>query len=178
MSALEALREWAWPQTALIIPVHEAEPAVRAWLGHVPDFEGAPLHVTVLYPFVPARRAGTATERAVARLAARTAPFEFKLSAIGGFPGVHFLAPDPPDRFVALVEEAWRHWPACPPYDGAYDTITPHLTVARGDRLPADPAGLTARLPISARATELQLLDRHRGRWRLRRSFPLGGRES
>ena len=176
MTLSRTLRERAWPETALIVPVREAEPAVRSWLGHVPDFDGAPLHVTVLYPFVPARRAGRATERAVAELAGGAAPFRFRLAALGTFPGVHFLAPDPPDPFVALVEAAWHRWPGCPPYGGAYDAIVPHVTVAHGDRSPADPAHLAARLPISAHATELQLLDRHRGRWRLRRRFPLGDR--
>src|SRR6202020_2189829 len=54
---------WLAPDTALIVPVLEAEPAVAAWLGKQKvTFHGAPLHVTVMYPCLPARSVTAADE--------------------------------------------------------------------------------------------------------------------
>ena len=167
---------WARPRTALIVPVHEAEPPVAAWLGQEQvDFDGAPLHVTVMYPFLAARSVGAADEAAIAELAHTIEPFAFALPRLGRFPGVLYLAPEPAPPFVEITERIQRRWPSCQPYHGAYDSVVPHVTVAFGDQPPADPAGLERVLPIAVQATELWLIEETRRGWRTRRRVPLGG---
>jgi 2'-5' RNA ligase len=169
------LRARIWPASVLIVPVPAAEPAVAAWLGRDRvEFDGVPLHVTVMYPFLPARSVSPAVERAVAELARGIAPFPFTLARLGRFPGVHYLAPEPAAPFAAITELVRRAWPGCEPYGGRYDSVVPHVTIALGDAPPADPAGLERGLPISATADELWLLDHSQRGWVTRRRFPLG----
>lgn len=165
------------PATCLIVPVLDAEPAVAAWLRtDRVDFDGAPLHVTAMFPFLPARSMDAATEAAVGDLARDIEPFDFVLARLDRFPGVRYLAPEPAAPFVAITERIQRRWPSCKPYGGAYDLVIPHVTVAFGDQPPADPAGLERRLPIRTRAQELWLIEQTARGWRTRRRFPLGAR--
>jgi 2'-5' RNA ligase superfamily len=170
------LSAWIRPASLLIVPVPAAEPAVAAWLGQERvEFDGVPLHVTVMYPFLPARSVDRAQEEAVAELARGVSPFPFTLTMLGRFPGVQYLAPEPAGAFAALTELIQHRWPSCRPYGGAYDTVIPHVTVAIGDSPPADPAALERQLPISGTADELWLLDQTSRGWVTRRRFPLGG---
>ncbi len=164
------------PATALIVPVLEAEPAVGAWLGKQKvAFHGAPLHVTVMYPFLPARSLSAADEAGVAELAGRIEPFAFSLDRVDEFPGVYYLAPVPPSPFVEITERIQRRWPSCVPYGGQFDSVIPHVAVAFGTAPPADLAALAARLPIASRADEFWLIEQGWHGWRTRRRFRLGG---
>lgn len=168
---------WLKPATALIVPVLAAEPAVAAWLGQRGvTFHGAPLHITVMYPFLPARSVTTADEAAITSLAASIEPFAFSLGRVGTFPGVYYLAPEPPAPFVVITERIQRRWPSCVPYNGAFDSVVPHVAVAFGDAPPAGLGALTARLPIRASADEFWLIEQALRGWRTRRRFPLGAR--
>jgi hypothetical protein len=167
---------WLLPATALIVPVLEAEPAVGAWLGQRKvAFHGAPLHVTVMYPFLPARSLTAADEAGVADLAGGTEPFAFSLDHVDQFPGVYYLAPVPAPRFAEITERIRQRWPSCVPYHGKFDSVVPHVAVAFGDAPPADLAALAARLPIASRADEFWLIEQGWRGWRTRRRFPLGG---
>lgn len=165
------------PGTDLIVPVLDAEPTVGTWLG-TPKvrFGGVPLHVTVMYPFLPARSIRQADARRVAKVAEGVAPFDFALTHLATFPGVYYLAPEPAEPFVALTEAVRSRWPSCQPYGGVYDSVIPHMTVALGESPPADPSELERVLPITTRATELWLLVQAPGGWRTWRRFPLGSR--
>lgn len=165
------------PASCLIVPVLDAEPAVAAWLGQDRvDFDGAPLHVTVMYPFLPARSVRGAAEAAVADLARGIEPFDFALTRLGQFPGVQYLAPEPAASFVGITERIQHRWPSCQPYDGAYDSVTPHVTVVFADRPPQPPEVMRRDLPISSRASELWLLEQTPRGWRTKARFPLGRR--
>jgi len=162
------------PATCLIVPVLDAEPVVASWLGQQRvDFDGAPLHVTVMYPFLSARVAAAA-EPAIADLASGIEPFDFVLARSGQFPGVQYLAPEPAASFVAITELIQRRWPSCRPYSGAFDTVTPHMTVAFADDPPVPPEVQRRDLPIRTRAAELWLLEQTPQGWRTRFRFPLG----
>ena len=164
------------PGTDLIVPVLDAEPVVGSWLGAPKvDFGGVPLHVTVMYPFLPARSIGQPETRCLAEITAGIAPFDFALTHLDAFPGVHYLAPEPADGFIAITEAIRRRWPSCQPYGGAYDSVVPHMTVAFGDAVPGDPAELERLLPIVTRASELWLLRQAPGGMRTWRRFPFGG---
>lgn len=165
-------------RTAVIVPVPEAEPAVGRWRrGHDPSAAGGvPAHVTILYPFAGAARIDDELLTGLGAEAAQHPVFEFRLGAVGSFPDVVYLAPEPAGPFIALTQGLVARWPAHQPYGGAFDEVVPHLTVAHG----REPAGLrddlTRSLPIEATARRLALMaERSDGTWTERASFPLGG---
>jgi len=166
-------------ESALIIPVAEAEPAVGGWrrLHDPAAHHGLPAHVTVLYPFLPARALDVHVLQRLGDLAASAPAFGFEFRDFGRFPGVLYLAPQPADPFVALTEAVGARWPTCPPYGGAFDRIIPHLTVAEGAAAEVGPAmaAVAQALPIAARAAELWLMVQDEAsRWQVRERFPLG----
>jgi 2'-5' RNA ligase len=161
--------------SALVVPVPAAEPLVRRWRErHDPAAAaGMPAHVTVLYPFVPARAVDTALENELAAVVGRFAAFDFRLERFGRFPGVLYLAPEPAAPFVELTQEIAGHWPDYQPYEGAFAEIVPHLTIAIGEE-PADAEReLAPQLPVAASAEEVWLMTKPlRGNWRVRLRLP------
>ncbi len=156
-------------RTALIVPVPEAEPAVGAIrLDH--DWSaarGVPAHVTILFPFVSPE---AVDERVLRELFAKFAAFDFTLDRLERFEDGHvWLRPDPARRFADLTAAVWQRWPECPPYEGAFDEVIPHLTISE------TPLDLELALPIAARAHEIALIeeDEPDGRWRIRARFAL-----
>jgi 2'-5' RNA ligase len=153
--------------TTLIVPVQSAD----GFLHESSREPGIPAHITLLYPFLAARTIARDTESALASLLQKVPPFDFALTEVRRFPGVIYLAPEPAAPFIALTQALVERWPDHQPYGGAYEEITPHLTVAYGETVPSD---LAERLPMTARAEEVWLMDRSDGRWVCRRRFPLG----
>ncbi|HEY2537285.1 MAG TPA: 2'-5' RNA ligase family protein [Solirubrobacteraceae bacterium] len=165
LAVLRRLREGSG--STLILPV----PAAETLLQESAREPGIPAHITLLYPFLPARSIDGDAEAALAALLREIPAFDFALSEIGRFPGVVYLAPQPAERFVALTEALVARWPEQQPYGGDYPEVIPHLTVAYGAPIPD---GLAERLPFTARAEEVWLMSRAGGSWVRRRSFPLG----
>jgi 2'-5' RNA ligase len=141
-----------------------------------------PAHVTILVPFKPLHEM---TEAELGRLRgafARFRPFAYSLPETRRFPGgVVYLAPVSDEPFRRLTMAVWHEFPEYPPYGGAHAEVIPHLTVAQV----AEAAELArvcdeferacaGRLPISATATEVVLMDDASGRWQRRKTFPLG----
>jgi hypothetical protein len=108
----------------------------------------------------------------------------FRLTHIGVFPYVTWLAPEPPSSFRAVTLELVRRFPDCPPYGGAFPDPVPHLTVLDHSHDRVDAATvhaevvqvLTPRLPIDCELTEAQLLvEDAAGDWSVHTSFTLRG---
>jgi len=167
-------------ETAIVVSFPEASPAVDRWREQTCGDRtsiGIPPHVTLLHPFVPAE---TVDERILAQLrsmfAARPA-FDVVLEEARRWPGMLYLAPDPPEPFVRLTEAIVERWPDYPPYEGIHDEVIPHLTVAYGDDalLSEVEADVSAKLPIAATAHEAVLLVELVPfvRWETRARFPL-----
>jgi hypothetical protein len=159
------------PRTALIVPVPEAEPQVgELRFAHDPSAAlGAPAHVTILVPFLDTAELD---EAAIADLISGFPAFDFELDRVERFPdGGTWLRPVPSRPFVDLTAAVWERWPECPPYEGAFDEVIPHLTVSR------TPIDVELQLPIAARAREVTLLeeDEPSGRWTARLHLPLLG---
>ncbi|HEY2283315.1 MAG TPA: 2'-5' RNA ligase family protein [Solirubrobacteraceae bacterium] len=165
LAVLRKLREGSG--TTLILPVSSADGVLRESARE----PGIPAHITLLYPFLPARSIDGDTEAALASLLLEIPAFEFALSGIGRFPGVVYLAPEPAERFVALTEALVARWPEQQPYGGDYPEMIPHLTVSYGAPIPD---GLAERLPLAARAEEVWLMSRAGSGWVRRQSFRLG----
>jgi len=159
------------PRTALIVAVPEAEPAVAALrLEHDSSAAlGVPAHVTILFPFLDAAEVD---EQAIEDVLGQHDAFDFDLVSVETFDDGHvYLAPTGAERFVALTDSVWRRWPDHPPYEGAFETVVPHLTVSD------HPLRCELELPIRARAAAVTLIEeRADGRWTERRRFPLRDR--
>jgi 2'-5' RNA ligase len=170
------------PPSVLLVEIPEAEPLVREHrLRFDPVSElGVPEHVTAIYPFIARDDLDQAALDRVAELADAHEAFDYSFSSTAWFDTeVLYLAPDHPEPFLRLIEALVRAFPDHPPYEGAYDEVTPHLTVAQrteGADLQTVEAALRDGLPITGRAEHLTLMtEDDEGRWSVRREFPFGG---
>jgi 2'-5' RNA ligase len=167
-------------ETALLVPVREAEPLVRRHRHELDPVAplGVPAHVTVLYPFIPPDEVDNEVCDAIAEVVDAFRAFDFALEGVRRFPdGVVYLAPEPTAPFVEITAALVARWPEYPPYGGAYDAIVPHLTVAQTNGS-ADVAALEAELrdglPIPALADAVWLMEgQPKDRWAIRAVFPL-----
>lgn len=171
-------------ETAVIVPVAAVEPLVassRARLDRAAAW-GVPAHVTVLYPFVAP---GEVDDALLARLrhAVGSVPaFACTFARTRWFGDeVVWLAPEPAEPFAALTHAVWRAFPEHPPYAGAYDEVTPHLTVGQVEcgtveELRAAEAAVVPGLPVHTRITEALLVQGELGRlrWTAVATLPLG----
>lgn len=167
--------------SALIVGVPEAEALVG---GLRERFDasariGVPAHITVLFPFMPSTGIDASVLRSVRAVVGRARAFEFSLARVGRFPATTYLAPDPPEPFIALTENLFREFPQFPPFAGAFPTVVPHLTVAHGSA--ADSAlaqaellaALASRGPIKVLCRSVVLMENSSGLWRQTHVFPL-----
>jgi 2'-5' RNA ligase len=148
---------------ALSIPFRDLAPAVDEWRERTcasKPSHGVPPHVTLLIP------APADLETAGAMLEP-FGPFEVTFPRFDRFPNTLWLAPEPAEPFVRLTEELARVFPEHLPYDGAFEEITPHLTVAQGDDLDEAETAIAPRLPLRSRASSVVLFEQVApDRWR------------
>src|SRR3954447_11985407 len=170
------------PPSALLVAIGEAEPLVgrhRSRFDPVAE-RGVPAHVTALFPFVPRDDLDEPVLRRVAAAVGGQAAFDYRFSSTAWFDrDVLYLAPDDPAPFATLTRRLEREFPDYPPYQGLYDDLAPHLTVAhRADEadLRAVEADLRSGLPIAGRAEQLTVMtEDDDGRWSVRHRFPFAG---
>jgi len=170
--------------TGLVLRVPDVDPAVGRWRERYDSVAplGVPAHVTVLYPWIPAGRLTDDDLRAVAGIAAATDPLELTFAAVGRFPDVLWLDPQPSEPILALIDAMIARWPDYPPYGGRYgNRPIPHLTVADA----TDPAQLgqvvtdiESSLPVHSRVVELSLVVRRVEGWELDATFPFRAQPS
>jgi 2'-5' RNA ligase len=136
---------------------------------------GVPAHVTVLFPFLAPGDLAPSARRELASIAADIEPFEVIFGSVGRFPNVVYLMPEPSRPFASLTEAVFARFPGFPPYDGAFEEVIPHLTVAESASAPHEEIArqAAALLPIRHRITTLEVLvegaeGRWHGHWRLR----------
>lgn len=133
-----------------------------------------PAHVTVLYPFADGSAITEELLSSLEEIAAPVPSFDFTLIDVGRFGDVVYLRPEPADPFVGLTNALHERWPAHPPYEGRFDSVVPHLTIADDPQASSHLAEIEAVLPLHERASELMLIGRTaRGRWRELRRLPL-----
>ena len=169
-------------RTALVVLVPEAEAVVgqlRLALDPVAPL-GVPAHVTVLFPFMPAGELSEGVLTGLAALFGSTNAFEHSLVRSEWFGDeVLWLAPDAGERFRELTDLASTAFPEYPPYQGQFDDVVPHLTVA--DHGPLDEMrdaerAIQRHLPISSVAQAVTLMVEQRlGRWEAAAAFALDG---
>jgi 2'-5' RNA ligase len=143
---------------------------------------GIPLHITLLFPFVPRGEIADAHMRRLSKLFASKDPLAFDLVSIASFPSVAYAVPSPDDELRDLMRAVWREFPETPPYGGAFTDPPPHATIALvqededADDVARSVAARVARLlPLRCRVDDVSLLEEYEpGRWREAMSFPLG----
>jgi len=143
---------------------------------------GIPLHVTLLFPFVPRDRLDENVFRALQELFAARAPFTLTLVGIDEFPGVAYAVPEPRGELREWIESLCERFPDCPPYGGEFAEVVPHATLGtwedprRQDERVARARELTRGMfPLSCRIQDVALLEEHApDRWRELRRFALG----
>ena len=164
------MRWWDPGATAIVVPVHEAEPVIGELRRlHSPSGrDGMIAHVSLLAPL-----AGVDYD-AVEEVAAEHRAFPFRLAEVGRFESAVYLAPDPAEPFVALAEALRDRIPAEPVPGGR---VIPHVTIAsRVEAAVLDDVEERVRplLPITATARTISVLERGADlRWRELRSVAL-----
>jgi hypothetical protein len=170
------------PLTGLVVAIPEAEQVVGAHRLRLDASAplGAPAHVTVLFPFVPADAVDDGVLRRVADVVRTVPAFGYAFRRTAWFDDrVLWLAPEDDAPFRDLTHRVWAAFPQHPPFEGAFADVVPHLTVGHErpvERLARAEAEVRPRLPVEGTATEVVLLaqDERGGRWRRRAAFPLG----
>jgi 2'-5' RNA ligase len=170
-------------QTALIVPVPEAEEAVgpfRASLDTAASW-GVPAHVTVLYPFLAPERINDQVLSAVGETVAAVPRFDLTFTHIEWFgDAVVWLAPEPADPFRSLTAAVWERFPETPPYAGVHTDSMPHLTIGHDvatHLLKQAAEVVSAYLPIRAAVEAVRLISgsQEPDSWHTVQEFPLGG---
>jgi len=149
----------------LAVPVAALEPYVRArwehydpaWTSRDPAFTHA--HITLLAPFLPAPTAADLDR--VAEIARATPAFDFRLAEVAVFPdGIIHAVPEPAGPFADLTARLWRAFPQCPPYEGEFGEVVPHLTldsVGPEVSVASVETDLASLLPVTVRADRIEL---------------------
>lgn len=161
-------RSWA-----LVVQAAAAEPAVAECRRRFDPgaAAGMPPHLTVLYPLTTYDHA---VRGALTKALADHVPFHFELVQLGHFRHVVYLAPKPHEPFIRLTETT-AECLGIAPYEGQFENVVPHVTVAMRRRLPRSVRqSLIARLPIPCEAQLVDVLGERGGRWTVVDSLPLG----
>jgi hypothetical protein len=169
-------------ESALVVLIPESEGLVGEWRSRFDPAAtyGVPAHVTVLYPFVPPRLIDDALRSQLRALFATLGAFDFTFSSTRRFPdGVLYLSPSPDGPFEELTRAVSTHFPDYPPYEGRFEKVVAHLTVADGappEQLDLIESAVAKGLPLFAVARRVALLV---GRdepatWHVLEEFPFG----
>lgn len=168
--------------SALIVEVPEAEPAVREPRARLDGSArlGIPAHITVLFPFVPPAYIDDSVVGRLAGVFSAVPTFGHRLVRTNWFEeNVLWLEPEDDAPFRSLTESVHREFPDHPPFDGRFEDVVPHLTIA--DRCPLGQMQsaeqlVQKHLPIDCIATGVSLMVQRdaSGAWSRAASFALG----
>jgi len=169
------------PETALICRVPEAERYIAHYRQRFDPSarRNVPAHVTILYPFMAPELVDANVLAVLKGIAASVPPFDYRMKETRRFPVALYLAPDPEDSFAALTDGVFGAFPDFPPFEGKFDTVVPHVTVAHGDEPLLCEIEVELRIALSgagvgARCSEVVLIENSSGRWEQMHVFALG----
>lgn len=169
------------PSTLLLVPIFSFPPdLMRLCRLHHNDLDLIPPHVTLAIPFLPME---AVTPEVVGRLSTLfngTLAFDFDLSEVRWFAtDVVYLEPSNVESFLSIIETLRQMFPAFHPYDDAFDSVIPHVTLSENGAI-ADRRALGRLapkfLPISARASHVWMMsnEQRTDQWSIIKIFPLG----
>ena len=137
----------------------------------------------MLFPFAPAAtidaELACAGRGALRDIRPRSAPSSTR---VGRFDAHVWLAPEPHERFIALLAGTYDRFPEFPPYGDAFAEPVPHLTIAEIGRTGAieqvterSREEIGPRLPFAFTVDRVGLFEvRHRRHWQQSDRFELG----
>jgi 2'-5' RNA ligase len=172
-------------ETALWLVLDDAIPL----LGAIHDefapnaaAKGKPLHVTLLYPFVPRDEIDGPLVTRLERFFSSRPPLAFALARVAEFPeaGVVYAVPEPDQHLCDYMTALWHEFPDTPPYRTSEPDPrpVPHATlgyVSTGERRNAARARASAVLPVEVTASHASLWEEAEAdRWRERYRFAFG----
>jgi hypothetical protein len=168
-------------ESAFIVAVQEAESLVGELRDRYDPTSrlNVPAHITILYPFMPPDKIDDGIIRQASDVFSRYQPFDFSLVEIGRFPVTTYLSPDPSQPFIDLTSAVVREFPAFPPYEGKFESVIPHITVADGDAYEAARAEAELRAlmgqdaDIKATCDSILLIENSTGLWEKMHEFRL-----
>lgn len=168
-------------QSALLVPVPEAEPLVGRWRAqHDPKATwGVPAHITLVVPWLPPEQVKREHLDELDQIVGAEPPFEYVLEQVCWFgERVLWLAPSPAGPFKALTAKLAEHF-GTPPWSGEFKEVVPHLTVglaeqSTGGMLAEAADDLRTKLPLFCRATDVQVMCGSGDHWRAVHDAPLG----
>ncbi len=168
-------------ESALIVPALQVAALVEPFrLRHDPSARaGIPPHITVMYPFLAPGRLTRDVVMELDLLVGSTRAFEYELTDVREFDGgVLYLAPEPPEPFIALTRRVGEAFDIAP-YGGAHPVVVPHLTVAQTATDP-ERKGIAEvmerSLPQRGLASEAWLMvGSNESGWRRSRAMNFGG---
>ena len=168
-------------ETALICRVPEAERYISHYRQRFDPSarRNVPAHVTILYPFMAPELVDADVLATLQGIANSVPCFNYRMARTQRFPVALYLEPEPDQHFTALTDGIFRAFPDYPPFDGKFDTVVPHVTVAHGDEplLCEIEIELRIALPgsgVTARCEEMILIENGSGRWEQMHAFALG----
>jgi hypothetical protein len=175
-------------QTALLVPIPEAEPLVGSWRQRysLDARKGVPAHVTVMFPFLPQSDIGPEVIGALNEALGRFEPWDLRLVRAARFGDLLlYLEPDRSEPFLELTRVVMERFPGLSPYAGqiGLDELVPHLTVADchapricedGTVLDRVEREIAEGLPLDATASQVWLMSGN-GHWKVDARFALHG---
>ncbi len=168
------------PETALICRVPEAERYISHYRQRFDPSarRNVPAHVTILYPFMAPELIDASVLAILQGIADSVPCFNYRMRETRRFPVALYLAPDPADPFAALTDGVARAFPEFPPFEGKFETVVPHITVAHGDEPLLCEIEVELRIALSgagvaARCSEVVLIENASGRWEQMHVFAL-----
>ncbi len=169
-------------ESALVVLVPEAETLVSSFRdAYDPSAEmGIPAHITINYPFHAYEQNKPRFLDELKALFSIYTSFDFCLSELRNFPGVLYLAPEPEQPFIQLIQAVGDRFPGSPPYGGVHEDPIPHLTIADvedNNLFERDKYDFSEfskeRLPIYASTSQVWLMDTQEDGWGKRIGFDL-----
>jgi hypothetical protein len=168
-------------ESGLILPVPEIQPLVDRWRIATSEAAqlGAPAHVTLLFPWLPAPVTPDGLQRARSALLP-FGPITLTFSQVRRWPRVIWLLPEPEAAVRAMTAALMSAFPECPPYGGEFPDPQPHLTVAEGteeelDRIEPEVVRVLAESgPMTVTVESVVVPERQEDRrWQVRHSISL-----
>jgi lincosamide nucleotidyltransferase A/C/D/E len=156
------------PSTLLLVPIFSFPPDLwRLCRLYGNDLDLVPPHVTVAFPFLPLESITAEVVGQLSQLFEDTHAFDFELRDVRWFgTNVVYLEPSNADSFRSVTESLQRGFPQFHPYDDAFDTVIPHVTLSQhGSVANRRVLGRLAPmyLPLSARASQVWMMSDESG---------------
>jgi hypothetical protein len=171
--------------SVLCLALRDAEAqlgAVRAEFHPASVGRGLPLHLTLLYPFLPRAACDTIVLDRIRKACAGQSALSFSLTGVGTFPGGFvYLEPEPSHAVRALMHALFDEFPELPPYGGEVAHPDPHATVGLSPTGRDDPQLIEAvrrrvapLVPIRCAVDSISMFEEFEpGCWRLFEQVPL-----